>query len=198
MKKLLGSTLAWMFAALCFYAATSQAVIIEGTTPQGTFRAVGLDAQGHFLVASSTSGVPTHVITDTGSVVAIPGVVRVEGAVSATPLPVTGPAGGPVAVTGSFQASASTAGIVNSAQVAIGSTAFPILAADVTRKQSIVCNGDESLTVWLGPAGVTIGTGIALGAGGCMTPDVPASFTGALFGISSATTSGKVGVMTFK
>lgn len=187
-------------AAYC-YLSTAWAVVIEGTTPQGQFKTVGLDSQGRFQVNIS-SGVAYRVITDTGSVTNITNTVTVKGS-SPNGLVIQGDPGGiPVPVTGALSGTisvtASTAAAITSSQPNIVTTPFTILGVDPNRKQSIVCNNDPALTVWLGNASVATTTGIPLGAGGCMSPDVPASFTGALFGISSATTSGNMGVIEFK
>lgn len=178
------------------------AVVIEGTTPSGKFKTVGLDEQGNFKVAVGT-GTPYHVITDTGSVITtVVNPVEVKGNLAAVAVPVTGPGGGPVPTSTTFSGTvvvaASTSTSVTSAQVSIGIVAFTILSADATRKQSVLCNNDPNgLTVWIGDSGVTTATGIGLGAGGCMSPDVPTSYIGTLFGISSAATTGKIERISF-
>lgn len=186
------------------YMGSVQAVVIEGTTPSGKFKTVGLDNEGHLLVAIGTGTVVSHVITDTGSVTnaTIVGSVEVKGNSTAVPVPVSGALGGPINVTGSvtgtFSAAASTAATVTTSQPSFGPGESTALAADPLRKQSVICNNDPSVTAYLGPAGVTTGSGMALGAGGCMSPDVPASFTGQINAISTAATTGKLGVMEFK
>lgn len=200
-KRLLGHLTAWAFTAALTWALVvkpAQAVVIEGTTPSGQFKAVGLDSTGALRVGIST-GVAYHVITDTGSVVNILGSVEVKGNLAAVPVPVTGAGGAPVAVSGTFTAiSVSTSGTVVSSQINASAIGFTVLAAASTRKQSIVCNIDSTgHTIWLGPSGVTTSNGIPLAAGACMSPDVPTSFVGLLSGISTAPVTGAISTLEF-
>lgn len=175
----------------------AKATTIEGFTPSGNFQTVGVSDLGALFV-TIVSTTPQHVVTDTGSVItSILDPVTVIGTPSSSPIPVYGPGGGPVAVSGSLVVHPSSATTQTNGQVSIGVTPFTILASNPSRVQSIICNQDPSLTVWVGDASVSKNTGIALGAGGCMSPDGPASFSGALFGISSTTTTGKVGKIEF-
>jgi len=197
MKRLLGSLLGGILAL--FVAATAQAIVIEGTTPNGQFKAVGLDNQGRFNVNIAT-GSAYRVITDTGSVITtIQNPVEVKGNASAVPVPVSGAGGGPLAVSGAFSVAASTVGTVVTAQVNHTALASIKLPSDAARKQSVICNNDPSLTVWLGAAGVATNTGIPLVAGACMSPDVPSSFIGDLYGISTMTAlTGTISYIYFK
>lgn len=184
--------------ALCF-ASPASAVVIEGTTPSGKFKTVGLDENGNFRVATATSSIQI-VITATGSVTSIPGGVSINNTALVPAIVQGSVTGVPLPVTGNFTVSVATAGVVTASQVPVAPTAleFTILATASTRKQSIVCNNDSSLTVWLGPVGVTTATGIPLAAGACMAPDVPASFVGQMNGISSTTfNASAVSVMSF-
>lgn len=166
------------------------AVVIEGTTPNGQFKAVGLDANGNFRVAVGT-GTATHVVVDsTVTVAPAPGSSWVTVGSSnplATPLVVSGIGGGPVTVSGSFTSYPSTAASVSTGQVAV--PAFPanatILASNPSRKQATVCNISTGLTIWLGNGAVTTVTGIPLTAGSCMSPDTPSAFVGTLVGTST-------------
>lgn len=189
MRHLLAAVAALMLAG------RAQATTIEGYTPQGNFQTVYVSDTGRLFVDIDSS-TPQHVIVDAGTMTHITDPVQVFG-VSGGPVAVSGPSGSPIQVSGTFVASASTSSTVSSSQIGITATPFAILAIDVTRKQSILCNQDPTLTVWIGGATVAANNGIALGAGGCMSPDVPTSFTGALFGISSTTTTGKIGKLEF-
>lgn len=197
MKRILGSMLGAV--AALFLAASAQAIVIEGNTPSGQFKAVGLDNQGRFNVNIAT-GSAYRVITDTGSVITtIQNPVEVKGNALAVPVPVSGAGGGPVPVSGAFSVSASTVATPVTAQVNHTAVAGVKLPSDPQRKQSIICNNDPSLTVWLGAAGVNTTTGIPLAAGGCMSPDVPASFIGDLYGISTMTAlTGTISYIYFK
>jgi len=199
MKKLLGHLCAWLLVgSACLYAVNSQAIVIEGTTPQGTFKAVGLDSSAAFRVAVST-GISYHVITDTGSHTTVDNIVEIKGGAANTPVPVSGAGGGAIAVTGSFTATTSTAGIVVAAHFNIATGGVSVLAIDATRKQSIICNNDPSgLTAWLGPSGVSTANGIPLAAGACMSPDVPSSFVGELVAVGTAAATGSISVIYFK
>lgn len=167
-------------------AVPAKATTIEGFTPSGNFQTVGVSDLGALYV-NIVSTTPQHVITDTGSYTSIQGAVAVYGDDALQPVSVTGAFGAPVEVTGSFVATAGTAAVVVSGQISVTSGGIDVLAQDFTRKQSIICNNDPGATIWLGPFGTTTATGIPLGAGGCMSPDVPASFVGRLVGRSSST-----------
>jgi len=66
----------------------------------------------------------------------------------------------------------------------LGVAVYP---ADATRCQGSFCNASNSESVWLGPLGVTILTGIELTAGSCYSPDGPNIEVGAIYGVSTAT-----------
>lgn len=150
------------------------AVVIEGTTPSGKFKTVGLSEAGRFLVETST-GLAQHVIVDSGTITAYQG---------GAPWSVNTAVGVAVAV------KASTSAVTTSAQFIVGvggSTCYP---AAPNRKQGVLCNSSESINIYIGPVGVTTGSGAILGPGSCYSPDVPAAMVGALGCISTSTASG--------
>jgi hypothetical protein len=146
---------------------TARAIVIEGTTPAGKFIAVGLDANGNFKVTSASS--TSHVIVDAGTTT------------------VTGPGGGPVIIVGAVGVVLSSAAVPVTAQTSFsGGSAVVVYPAFAGTRQGNLCNTDPSSTVWLGGAAVTTASGIPLLAGGCMSPDVPSVYQGAIYGISTA------------
>jgi len=158
-------------------ASSAGAVVIEGTTPSGKFKTVGLSETGRFLVETST-GLATHVIVDSGTITANQGLAGVN------PWPVTTSIG--VALT----VKASTSSVTFSNQFVTGTGATTCYPADALRKQGVLCNSHESVNIIIGPPGVTLLNGAILAPGSCYSPDTPAAYVGALGCISSATASG--------
>ncbi len=193
-KKILQILLA---AAALAAASSARATTIEGYTPSGNFQTVGVSDLGAMFV-DILSTTPQHVTTDPGSVVGITSVtatVPIKGVAGAEPVPISGT----VSVISTVTVVASSATVPASAVFSLnGATAVQILSADAARMQSIIRNTDPSMTAWIGPAGVTRSNGMPLLAGETMTPDVPASFRGALFAVSSTTAQGQVTTLTFK
>ena len=130
----------WTFAVLLGLATATFATIIEGTTPSGKFKTVGLSETGGLQVSVSSPTTP------------------------------------------------SSAGAPATAQVTLTpNTPAIIYPADGSRFQGVICNIDSLFTVWVGSTNVTTNTGLPLLAGSCLSPDAPASFQAALFGVSTAT-----------
>lgn len=162
------NTLALLLSILT---ATAYAVVIEGTTPSGKFKTVGLDESGKFQVSVS-SGVAQHVVVDSGTVTSYQG----------GQWNVTTTAGTSVTV------SASTSSLAVSGQfVAPLASCYP---ADAARRQGLICNSDAGADIYIGPPGVGTGTGAILSAGSCLSPDVPSSFVGQLDCTSTAPAHG--------
>ena len=150
------------------------AVVIEGTTPLGKFKTVGLSEAGRFLVETST-GLAQHVVVDSGTIVATQGT---------TPWQVTTAVG--VAVT----VKASTSTVTVNTQFAVGTSETTCYPSDSDRKQGVICNSSDSATFYIGAAGVTSANGAILAAGSCYSPDTPAAYIGELSCISTTTASG--------
>ncbi len=166
--------------ASLFHARPAGAVTIEGYTPSGNFQTVYVGDDGRLFV-SIDSTTPQHVIVDGGT-------ITVKNILS-EPVQVTGLSGGPVSVTGNFTATASTATTSVSGQTNVGNVAAIVYPADNLRKQGVLCNNDLSgLTLWVGPGSVTTGNGLVLFSGACMSPDVPSSFIGSVYAVSSGPT----------
>ncbi|MDE1822337.1 MAG: hypothetical protein KGI98_15980 [Euryarchaeota archaeon] len=170
-----------LLAALCLFAAftarPARAVEIEGVDPSGVLRTVGVTSTGRFQVDTST-GLSQHVVVDSGTI----SVQNVPG----SPLIVTTTGGG----AGGFTVTASTVGVTLTGQTSVTNVAAVIYPADTARVQGVVCNDDPNgLYMWIGGAGVTSATGKLVMAGSCFSPDVPSSFIGALYGVSTAPVS---------
>jgi hypothetical protein len=90
------------------------------------------------------------------------------------------------------QSSSTSSGVKNMAL-----TPFLIMPVRFNRNQVIVCNNDAGINLWVGPASVALGAGFLMTPGSCLSPDVPTSFVGALYGISSATALGTVSWISF-
>lgn len=186
-KKILLLAAALGFAGVL--APRARAVTIEGYTPSGHFGTVGISEAGSLYV-DILSTTPQHVVTDPGSVTTIVSTVPVS-IVSPNPLPVT------ATFSGNIQVGASTATTITTGHFTCTSTAAQIIAANSSARQSLVCNSDLTVTVFVGPSGVTATSGIALLPGTCLSPDVPSSFQGALSCItaSASTATGAVSWM---
>lgn len=155
-------------------ATSAGAVSIDGVTPSGKFKTVGVSEAGRFLVDTS-SGLAQHVVVDSGTVTAFQG---------GAPWSVNTAVG--VAVT----VKASTSAVTSSAQFIVspvGTTCYP---ANANRKQGVLCNSSDSANIYVGAPGVGVGNGAILTPGSCYSPDVPAAYVGALGCISTATASG--------
>lgn len=157
-------------ALLIFAAISARATTIEGYTSQGQFQTVLVTNPGRLQVDTST-GIPQHVISDSGSVSSV--------TVLNTPLPVSG----------NITVTASTAATITTGQITPTTLGVVVFAANSSRLQSNVCNDDPSANVWIGAAGVTTTSGFKLIPGRCTGPDVPASFQGALTAITTGTAS---------
>lgn len=169
MKKLLAAVF------LMALALRAGAVVIEGTTPSGKFKAVGLTEDGRFKVETST-GVAQHVIVDSGTITAFQG-----GTWAVTT------AAGSAGIT--VTASTSTAQQFNQGMTGVGPSI--IYPADPQRRQGVICNSTPpsvgDIIIYFGDAGVGTGTGGILTPGSCFSPDVPSSFVGAIHGVSTTT-----------
>jgi hypothetical protein len=159
------------------------ATVIEGYTPSGNFKSVGVTEDGQLQVQNSTS-VAVHVTVDTGAIT-----ITLPTGPGGSPIPlvVTTPAGQQVEV------KASTVATVTNACGSSNASASLAYPSDINRTQGVLCNEDTFNYIWLGGSGVTVGppadvgNGLALPPGGCLSPDMPASFVGQLFVISTDT-----------
>jgi len=158
-------------------ASSAGAVVIEGTTPSGKFKTVGLSEAGRFLVETST-GLAQHVVVDSGTITAN------QGAAGSQAWNVTTAVG--VAVT----VKASTSAVTFTSQFVVGAAAATCYPADTLRKQGVICNSDLTNNIFIGAAGVSTANGAILGPGSCYSPDVPAAYVGSLACISTGTASG--------
>ncbi len=168
----IASTLAIL--ALTGLALVAKATTVEGYTPAGNFQTVFVSATGRLYVEQS-SGVLTHVVVDSGT-------IDVGNTVA-----VTGPASAPVAVSGNLTAtvSASTGATITTGQFNLNPVAIQVFAASTVRQQSLLCNNDAVMNAFVGPSGVSVNNGLQLPPGTCFSPDVPSSFQGALFVVST-------------
>lgn len=153
------------------------AVVIEGYTPSGNFKSVGVTENGELAVQNDTA-TAQHIIVDTGTATVAQGPAGVSPWLVRTV--------GGIAVT----VQASTAAHVQQNQFATSTLATVIFPADANRVQGVICNTDPGATIWLGDSSVSQINGLPLLAGNCFSPDVPASFQGDLYGVSSATSHG--------
>lgn len=163
--------------ALIFPAQLTHAETIEGYTPSGQFRTVGLDSQGRFQVATD-SGVAQHVIVDGGTLT----VRNTPG----TTMNVTGPGGGPISVAGGFTVAPSTAATMVTGCATMTGTAVLVYPADSARKQGFVYNTDSAITVNYAFTGGVSNTDPPLAPGGSIQPDTPSSYIGEIWFIGTA------------
>lgn len=141
------------------------AVVIEGTTPSGKFKTVGLSETGRFLVETATGSLQ-HVVVDSGTITSFQGGVWNVGTTVGVALEV--------------KASTISLTITGSGSVGLGGGL--IYPADPIRAQGVVCNTDPNLDMRIGAMGSTL---MRLPAGSCYSPDVPSSFVGDLYGSST-------------
>jgi len=160
---------------LLLLAVQAGAVVIEGNTPSGKFKTVGVTEDGRFMVMTAT-GVAQHVVVDTGAITAYQGGTwTVTTAIGGTGLTVT--------------ASTISATVTNQGTTTgVESVIYP---ADSNRKQGVFCNSTEpsvsgDIIIYFGATGIGTGTAAKLKPGDCYSPDQPSSFTGSLVGISTA------------
>ncbi len=164
-----------------FHARPAGAVIIEGYTPSGNFQTVFVSDTGRLFVEIDSS-TPQHVIVDGGT-------ITVKNILS-EPVQVEGIGGAPVAVSGSFTATASTSTTMVTGQHNATGSASSIYPNDNARKQGCLCNGDSVNPIWTGfTVAVSSLTGFRLPAGACECPDVPSSYIGAIFGVTDGTST---------
>jgi len=152
----------------------ANAVIIEGVTPSGKFKSVFVTEAGR-LPVETTTGTAQHVIVDSGTITAFQGT---------KPWAVSTAVG--VAVT----VKSSTSSVVATSQFAVTGVASNCYPTDALRSQGVVCNADANINIYIGDGGVGVGSGAILQPGSCLSPDVPSSFIGSLFCISTAPVSG--------
>lgn len=163
---------AWV--AMCL-AATARGIVIEGTTPNGTFAVVGLDANRAFRVAIGT-GTIIHVIVDAGTSTVFQG-------------------GAPWIVL------PSTVAVNVTAQFSVTNTPSVVYPADSQRKQGTLCNNDPGTNIFIGGPAVSTGGpagGVELVPNSCLSPDNPTIFTGALSAVSTSATASKGSYIYFK
>lgn len=170
----------WLIFLLGLFTGQAEGVVIEGVTPSGKFKTVFVTEAGRFPVDLST-GTVTHVIVDSGFIT----VTQATGTI----FNVKTVGGVPITVT------AATATVTVNDQFDTFNVPIAVLPADTDRKQGIVCNNadlsaDPSILMYLGDSGVNDTNGVPLFPGSCYSPDVPASFTGDLFGFSTSPAHG--------
>jgi hypothetical protein len=157
---------------LALLASPARAVTIEGFTPLGHFKTVGVSELGELKVISST-GTQQHVIVDTGSVTAF------QGGTWTTTI-------GNVTIPGGLTVNASTSALTVANTAAVSGVAGVVYPADAARKQGALCNSGPDTDIWIGPASVAVGAGLKLHPGDCYGPDNPTAYIGALYGVSTA------------
>ena len=179
------------------------ATSIEGVTPSGYMRTVGVSEDGQLSITGAViiSTSATTVITVQGtSPAGTPVTVSLTGPITSTqgtyPWSVvlaTPIASIPVITTQTFTTTAGNISTTLTLQVSVAAGG-PVLVypADAARKQGAICNDTDGeavgyLNVWLGDATVTTGTGKLLKTGQCYSPDSPASMVGAIYAASTAT-----------
>lgn len=157
----------------------ANAVPIQGQTPGGQYQNVCVSTAGYLCVVLN-AGTPVAV-TIVGP---IPLQVQLSTSVSHFVV-VSGTV--PVSLVGSSSITAVSpaCSTVTTAHKNVTTSQVQIYAADATRCQSLICNGDPVVVMYIGATGVTTGTGVALQPGACFSPDTPADFQGALFAIST-------------
>jgi hypothetical protein len=181
MRKNLALFLTACVMALGVVSQFAHATTIEGFTPEGNFQTVGVNDQGALYV-TLVSTTPQHVVTDTGSFI-----TTIQ-----NPVQVTGVGGGSVAVFGAFTLTGSTitatqplTTVPTAAQVVVNGTPAIVYPADAARVNGNFCNLSSTVTIWLGGSGVAPGTGAPLFPLACGSADVPGSFTGNLYGVTT-------------
>ena len=151
-------------------ATQARAVTIEGNTPSGKFKTVFVTEQGRLPVEIDSTTIQ-HVIVDTGTATVFQG--------GTWTVNLAGTLGGGLTVI------ASTCATTVAHSVTVSSSAAVICyPADANRKQGVLCNDEDSIDVFIGPAGSEYKL---LPAGACYSPDTPSSFTGQLSCASTAT-----------
>lgn len=155
-------------------ATAARAVVIEGTTPSGRFKTVGVSEQGRFFVEVA-SGTAQHVIVDEGTVTvkqgSSPWVISTS----------SGPGGG-----GSITVVAGSAANTITFSGTVGPISNQIYPGDTDRVQGVICNLDPNLTIMIGASSVN---NMPLLAGSCYSPDTPLSFVGQLTGNTTTAVS---------
>lgn len=154
-------TISILTAALAFaFSAYVQATTIEGFTPAGQFQTVGVTADGRLQVTNSS--ITAHIVVDAGQ------------------------GGGTAVIVQNSSVTTPTA-----ATFSVNSTPAVCYPAVSNRSQGIICNVDPSVTIFIGgPSATTSANHMTLTPGSCLSPDVPAPFTGALTCVSTAAALG--------
>lgn len=151
-----------------FLAPACHANTIEGFTPSGKFKTVGVSEAGRFFVDTAT-GIAQHVIVDTGTVTATQAAGQVYNVATSVGVAVT-------VVPSTSTVVVSAAGVAT----AVPSIVYP---ADANRTQGVLCNTDPS-------GNILVGNGVSqsqvLFPGSCLSPDVPSAFTGSITGVSTS------------
>ncbi len=157
----------------------ARANTIEGYTTAGNFQTVFVTPDGR-LEVSIGSTTPQHVTIDGGTVTFVATIGSVMG-----PISVVTSTGGP----GLTVTASTTSTQVSGTVTLLANTAAIIYPADVNRRQGFFCNDDlTGLVMHFGDASVTNSTEKFLPAG-CVSPDVPGTYTGVIYGISTAAIS---------
>ena len=76
-----------------------------------------------------------------------------------------------------------------SATIVVGNTVMLLLPQSDLREKTLIYNNHATLTVYLGGATVTTGTGIPLIAGGSYFDEPPSPDTSALYAVGTTTTT---------
>ncbi len=196
----------------------SRAVIIEGFTESGNFRSVLVSDDGRMLIAASTgvsqavffiSSQPVNsfqattpwivAFNSTQPVEAFQGTdpwfVQFISSPAVTSFQGTDPwivqQAGPITLDEVSQVS--TAATLSNTNFTVNAVAVEVLAADQTRKSSLVCN-DSTLSAFFGfTVGVTTANGKFLPPGACYSPDNPIAYVGALW--INTTAAVKIGIV---
>lgn len=84
----------------------------------------------------------------------------------------------------------STTTLTVSGQFSVSGAPAVCYPADDSRKQGLLCNNDLGANMFVGGAGVGVGTGLLVPPGACLGPDNPTAFTGALVCVSTTTLQG--------
>lgn len=189
-----------------------RAVIIEGFTEAGNFRSVLVSPDGRLLIATS-SGVAQAIFFISSQPVnafqaTTPWITQFLSSQPVNSFQGTDPwivqfnSSQPV---NSFQGTdpwivelnaapeISTAAILNVSIFTINAVATEVLAADQSRKSSLICNESTSSAFFDFTVAVTTPTGKFLPPGACFSPDNPVAYVGALF--INTTDSVRIGVV---
>lgn len=186
---LIAGVLAVSFVALRYQWARGE--VIEGFTPSGAFKTVGLSSAGHLLVDQNAGLSQIVVWVGSPTVTAIQGtspwIVGFGG--TAQPVNFNG-VGQPVNATQTTspwltQAKAYTTPVTG--QVTCGAAQVSVYSASANNLGSIICNDSLTTDIFVGPTGLSASTGHAIHAQQCFSPDsAGGTFQGQVFCITAS------------